>query len=133
VEIGILVVNQRKQRAYFSSSGSRISLYVNQNSNISQYGGLDIPLGKASKTDKKFERQVIDYRNGDAFYLLTSGFINQLDSRGKKFSDKALMSQISEISNKSMLTQKVMLEMEFDRWKGQTVQEEDVLILGVKP
>jgi len=133
VEIGILVVNERKQRAYFSSSGSRISLLVKQSSELSQYGGLDIPLGKPSKSDKKFERQVIDYISGDSFYLFTSGFVNQLDSRGKKYSDNALMNQISEMGNKSMLTQKVMLEMEFDKWKGDSTQEEDVLILGVKP
>lgn len=133
IELGVFIVNTHVGKAYYSSAGSSIKLFVNKtDGHIEEYHGLDIPLGKPSNKPKPFERETISYQRGDAFYLYTDGFGNQLNQAGKRYTGSKLRSKFKENAEKSMIQQKILLTSEFETWKGKEDQTEDVLIMGIK-
>ncbi|WP_258103938.1 ammonium transporter [Marinoscillum sp. MHG1-6] len=134
VEVGVFVLNTFNGKVYYSASGSRIKLYVKpKEGGLEEYLGLDIPLGKNTAGAKQFERQTISYEHGDAFYICTDGYANQINGSGKKFGAGRLKDKITGIAEKSMIQQKIAVGRELDEWMYGIPQEEDILIMGVKP
>ncbi len=134
VEMGIFVVNTYNNKIYYASAGSRIKLYVKPKSGeVQSIPGLDIALGIPTAQPKQFERESISFEQGDAFYLGTGGFSNQLNSSNRKFTSVTLKEKIVHYSEKSMIQQKRLLTKDLEDWKGTESQTEDILIIGMKP
>ena len=55
-----------------------------------------------------------------------------LEARKNKYMKYNLKKLLSEIHYKSMAEQRIILEYEFERWKGSVNQIDDVTILGVR-
>lgn len=131
LEIGVLVVDTAKRQAYYSGSGSGIKLYVKKlDEALKELKGIDIPIGKSAR---KFERTKMDYSKGDAFFLCSDGFANQLDENGKRYSTTQLRDFLEQNAGKSMQDQKMVIGEEFATWKGKESQTQDVLLIGIKP
>lgn len=133
VEMGILVVNRENNTAYFAGSGARIRLYYKPSEHsVQEIKGLDLPLGKATSQLRKFERIKIQWRPKDCFYLCTEGFANQINSVGKRFSYASIKELFDAHADKPMSEQRTILETNFEHWKGDEDQIEDVLIMGIR-
>ncbi|WP_421878198.1 ammonium transporter [Marinoscillum sp.] len=131
LEIGILVVDNNKRTAYYSASGTGIKLYVKKlEQALQEHKGIDIPLGNGAR---KFERVKIDYSKGDAFFLCSDGFANQLNESGKRYSTTQLRDFLEQNAARSMKDQKMLIGEEYAGWKGTQPQTEDILIMGIKP
>jgi serine phosphatase RsbU (regulator of sigma subunit) len=69
----------------------------------------------------------------DTIYALTDGMPDQFGgSKGKKYMYKQLKELLISISQLPMIDQKEKLQIEFNNWKGDLEQVDDVLIIGVK-
>lgn len=91
-----------------------------------------MPVGKGERTNK-FQLFTIDYKHGDTLYLYTDGYADQFGGpRGKKFMYKKLNQYLQEISSQPLAEQKEKLKGEFDSWKGDLEQVDDVCIIGVR-
>jgi hypothetical protein len=134
VEIGMLLVDTVRRRVYYSGSGSGVKLYAKKlDSILTEFKGLDVPLGMSGKAQKKFERVKIDYSKGDAFFLCTEGFPNQLNESGKRYSTTKFRVLLEKGAGKSMADQKINITTELESWKGKEDQTEDILVMGIKP
>lgn len=134
VEIGMLLVDTVRRRVYYSGSGSGVKLYAKKlDSILTEFKGLDVPLGMSGKAQKKFERVKIDYSKGDAFFLCTEGFPNQLNESGKRYSTTKFRVLLEKGAGKSMADQKINITTELENWKGKEDQTEDILVMGIKP
>lgn len=134
VEMAIMLVNTDLNKAYYASSGSYLKIYhAKKSGDMAEYKGLDIPLGKMGEETKNFERKKLVYEHGDALYICTKGFSNQLNKNGKRFSSTALKELIRQNARKSMLEQKMIFDRAFDEWRGGHELVEDVLVVGLKP
>jgi ammonium transporter len=133
VELGVVVVNDYSNKAYYSGAGARIRLYSKATlGEVKSVRGLDIPLGIPTSQTKKFERVTIEFKEGDTLYLTTGGLSNQLNASGKRFASARLKEKIIDYSDQSMMQQKRMITHEFEEWKGKEPQTEDVLIIGIR-
>ena len=66
-------------------------------------------------------------------YALTDGFADQFGGpTGKKMKHKNLREHLWKISGKEMPKQQEILNMEFNAWKGELEQIDDVCIVGIK-
>lgn len=124
------IVKDEKTKITYSAANNA-PLIVRNNS--LQYLGYDkMPVGAGSKTDH-FILRTIDYDKGDFLYLFTDGFADQFGgSKGKKFKSKALNQLLLANSGLNMEEQKQNLEAEFDNWKGNLEQVDDVCIIGIQ-
>ena len=66
-------------------------------------------------------------------YLYTDGYADQFGGpKGKKFKYKQLNDLLLANSKKSMNDQSNLLVNEFDKWKGNLEQVDDVCVIGIR-
>jgi serine phosphatase RsbU (regulator of sigma subunit) len=83
--------------------------------------------------EKPFTNKEIEVRRGSMFYLFSDGYADQFGGPdGKKFKYKKLSEFLSNIVNLPDLAQKEKLETEFNLWRGELEQVDDICLIGVK-
>jgi serine phosphatase RsbU (regulator of sigma subunit) len=79
-------------------------------------------------TDVKFQLQ-----QGDAIYVFTDGFVDQFGGPdGKKYKSKKFKEMLLSIQHLSMKDQALMINKEFNDWRGNNEQIDDLCLVGVK-
>lgn len=92
-----------------------------------------MPVGQHDKQNIPFTSKNIKLQSGDTIYSFTDGFADQFGGpKGKKFKYKQLQEAILSIQTNDMPEQKEILLQQFNKWKGQLEQIDDVLIIGIK-
>jgi serine phosphatase RsbU (regulator of sigma subunit) len=90
------------------------------------------PVG-VSTVEKPFTDYRFQLQKGDTLYLFTDGYHTQFGGEKKeKYQIKRLQTKLLQIQDKRLPVQKEILESEFFAWKGDNVQTDDVLVIGVK-
>ena len=84
-------------------------------------------------TKKGFTTKVIDCKSKTEIYLFSDGFIDQFGGpKRKKFGYDNFEAMLREVSDLPMQEQKMIFEKQFDQWKGNQSQIDDVLVMGIK-
>lgn len=91
-----------------------------------------IPIGFYEVTGK-FTIHEIDIEKNDTIYLFSDGIIDQFGGpKNKRFMIKHLKGILLGNQNKTMIQQKEILIKELNHWKGDLVQTDDILVLGIR-
>lgn len=113
-------------------SGAHNSLWLVRNNAIIEYAADKQPVGQFEYS-KPFGTQEIQLEKNDIVYLFSDGYVDQFGGpKGKKFKTKSLKKLILTINNLSLHEQKEALKKEFNLWKGNLEQVDDVCIIGFK-
>ncbi len=91
-------------------------------------------LSLAHQSDK-LENYSYKIRNGETLFFSTDGYKDQFGgARGKKFLRRNLITLIEKLSNENSSLDKIAsgLDFEFERWKGDLEQVDDVSIVGIR-
>lgn len=79
-------------------------------------------------TDLKFQLQ-----KGDAIYAFTDGFVDQFGGPdGKKYKSKKFKEMLLSIQHLNMKDQALMINKEFNDWRGKHEQIDDLCLVGLK-
>lgn len=90
------------------------------------------PVG-AFEHMEPFTTVEIQLEPGDCIYLFSDGFADQFGGeKGKKFKYKPFKELLLDIEAKEMDSQKDILDVEFERWRGNLEQVDDVCIIGLR-
>lgn len=82
---------------------------------------------------KNFETHSIQLQKGDCLYLFSDGFSDQFGgSANKKYKKKNMKVLIGQITHMPMQEQKLLFRKEFNSWKKNLAQVDDVLVLGIR-
>ena len=131
MDLALCILNLKTNILQFS--GAYNYLYLLRDKKIFQYKGDTMPIGKHIKERTSFSKQEIPIQKNDIVYLFTDGIIDQLSGKYlTKYSSATFRQKIIEISHEPIDTQKKRIETEFNIWKGETPQTDDVLVLGIK-
>ncbi len=91
-----------------------------------------MPVGIGERTDD-FDLYTINAKQGDILYLYTDGYADQFGGpKGKKFKYKPLNELIIGNHTKPLQEQKTVLQNNFDTWRGNLEQVDDVCVIGIK-
>lgn len=113
-------------------AGAFNPVWIIRNRVLTEYKTDKQPVGRYEVENVSFTQQVIQLEKGDAVYTLTDGFPDQFGGdKGKKYKYMAMKEFLVSISSDSMAIQKQKIEMEFDRWRGDFMQIDDVLVIGI--
>ena len=95
--------------------------------------GSFFPVGSNQyNTKKEYELHEINYRKGTRVYLFSDGFQDQFGGElGKKFMKKRFRELIYETRLENIEEQKQILQREFNNWKKEEDQTDDVLVIGL--
>jgi len=94
-------------------------------------------MGKIHVTDREGGQHEIELNSGDTVYLCTDGFSDQFggpkrDSGGKKYKTKYFKRFLLSIKDQSMEEQGKLIEKEFESWRGELNQLDDVCVIGIR-
>lgn len=90
------------------------------------------PIGKYSEATP-FKTHSLNLNTGDTIYIFTDGYADQFGGpQGKKFKAANLKSLLLSIQGKDMNSQKDIINNEFENWRGELEQIDDVCLIGIK-
>ncbi|MFN3341171.1 MAG: tetratricopeptide repeat protein [Flavobacteriales bacterium] len=82
---------------------------------------------------KPFTSHQLNISKGDIIYLFTDGYKDQFGgSKGKKFKASNLKKLLLSICNEPMETLQSIIQQNFQSWKGELEQVDDVCVIGVR-
>ena len=149
------IINALGQKGIFgeTSDGMDIALFtIDSERNKLQYSGAFnhlLMIRNNTMTDLKADRMTLAYYKGinntsfkmheidisanDSIYIYSDGYADQFGWReDKKYSIRRFKELLMNIQDIPMKGQKVLLENEYNNWKGDMHQIDDILVLGMQ-
>ena len=121
-----------KENNELEYSGAINSLFYIAENKLIEVKGDKQPIGQYANI-KPFTNHKIALTKGDTVYLFSDGYHDQFGGeKGKKYMYKRFRELILGISKKEFSKQKVELETEFEQWRGDLEQLDDVCVIGVR-
>lgn len=113
-------------------SGANNPLWYLQNNELKEIPADKQPIGKY-EGEKPFSSHVLNLSKGDSLYLFTDGYADQFGGdKGKKFKYRQLNEKLLQVAGKSMNQQKETLDSDFEKWRSNLEQTDDVCIVGIR-
>lgn len=113
---------------------ANITLVHIRDGEMKVYGPDKSPVGLShTSRPEPFTEFEISLEKGDCVYLSTDGFADQFGGqKGKKYKQKRLREFFHQHAQSIMTEQESKLEAEFECWRGNLEQVDDVLVLGLR-
>lgn len=90
-----------------------------------------MPIGYFEQKTE-FSNYEFQLNKGEHFYLFTDGYADQFGGpKGKKYKYSTLKEKLNSIASLSVSEQLKSMEIEFETWKGNLEQVDDVCLIGV--
>ena len=113
-------------------SGANNPLWVVRNNELLEFKGDHQPVGYFQKS-KNFTNNTLQVKKGDMVFVFSDGFSDQFGGeKGKKYKLGNFKKFILSINENNFPSYSTELEREFNQWKGDNEQVDDVCILGIK-
>lgn len=113
-------------------SGANNPLFIVRNDDVVILKGDRQPVGYTDYSSP-FTVQKIDLQTGDKIYLFSDGFQDQFGGgNDKKYKVRRFRDFLLQIHQKPMEEQKILVQTEFEAWKGDEEQTDDVIIFGIE-
>lgn len=129
MDIALVMIDYDANKLHFA--GARNPLVFISENELKLIKGDRIDLGKQLNVD--FKETIVDFKKGDKIYMFTDGFIDQKGgSESKKYYSVRFRDYIEQISSYDMSDQKQAIWSEFDNWKGNHEQMDDILVVGLR-
>lgn len=130
MDIVLCAFDHQQRKLYFS--GARNGIYIVRNGELIEYKGDKQSIG-SDLLFSNFTQHVIELQKDDTVYLYSDGFADQFGGpKGKKFMYKSLKELLLNCQHLSLAEQKNELLNNFQQWKGDLDQTDDVCIVGVR-
>jgi serine phosphatase RsbU (regulator of sigma subunit) len=130
MEMALCLYDRVSKKLQFAGAGS--PFYLIRNGNLTQYKGTSCPIGVYVK-EHKFENITIDLERGDAIYMFSDGYADQIGgSNTQKLKLKAFKQLLVDNAHIPMVEQKEVLEkfiLEYMKGYGQI---DDILVMGFR-
>jgi serine phosphatase RsbU (regulator of sigma subunit) len=115
-------------------AGANRPLYHSRNGVLTEYPGDKFPIGDHIVTDKQFSKHLIKLEPRDRIYLFTDGIVDQFGyESGKKYSTKRLKEFLQRTSDLNFSEQLVELNIEFESWRKNMQQTDDICFICIEP
>ncbi len=131
-DISLIVIDKQKKQLQFS--GAFNSLFFVRGGVLTEYPADKCPIGRYPKLIN-FQRQTIDYEDGDEIFMFSDGYGDQFGGPyNRRFGSSKLRELFTEVSPLHIAEQKVKIENTLDDWMAQQSlgQIDDVTVMGIK-
>lgn len=132
LEIMLVCIDHNSNEIRFSGAGR--SLFYYTDGKITRYDSPHYSVGgDLHLFSKEFHTREIQAKSGDRFYAFSDGFSDQFGGPNKKkYSRKRKREFLFSIQQNDFNDHESLLRNEFDNWKGDLDQIDDVIVLGVE-
>ncbi len=131
MDLGMIAINLKTREIQFT--GAQHNLYIFRKGELEVVKGDRMPVGIHTRANKLFQAHNFKLNRGDSIYLFSDGFPDQFGGeKGKKYSYPRLKTLLTDLQEMIMHDQLSAIAEEFDKWKGDEEQIDDVLMIGIK-
>lgn len=132
MDITIVSIDKINNEIEFAGA-NHFSYLIDQNQIKTLEGDVYSIGGMFGKANINFTSQKIKVNKGSILYLFTDGFIDQFGGENNtKYLSGRFNKLLQKIQHQNMVSQKEELITEFDQWKINTKQLDDVLVVGIR-
>lgn len=130
MDAALICLNKEQMKLQFA--GAYNPLWIIRNEEFIELKADKTPIG-AGMENKPFTNHVIELKKGDLIYIFSDGYADQFGGeKGKKFKYNSLKNLLIENRSLSMSQQYSLLLNEFEKWRGNLEQVDDVLVIGIR-
>jgi PAS domain S-box-containing protein len=133
MDIALCRINKKNRSMQFSGA-HRPLYYLSEAGELTELKGDKFPIGGGQyKNRSNFATHTINYNEGDVVVFCSDGFPDQFGGTdNRKFSPKRIREILNGVGNKSMMELSHVYDTEFEQWKGDGKQTDDVLMIGIR-
>jgi len=134
MDIAFCSINTETLKMSFAGAHSPCWIFraINNENTLIELSADHMPVGVYIK-EKEFSEQTFQLQKGDVFYIFSDGYNSQFGGdKNNKYKAKRMKDFLQTICYKPMAEQNELLENDFNMWKGNNEQTDDVLVIGVK-
>ncbi len=92
-----------------------------------------MPIGIYNEEEISFNNEELIFKENDIIYMFTDGYVDQLGGSDRKtFKSRKFKQLLIDIHQKPLQEQKEILETEYEKWKQNIEQIDDILVMGVR-
>jgi serine phosphatase RsbU (regulator of sigma subunit) len=130
IDMVLCKIDRKHRRMLFA--GAHNSLYHVREKELTEYKTDKMPVS-IHLIMRPFTGHEITLKAGDSVYLFSDGYADQFGGpQGKKFKYQHFKRLLSSISDKAMHEQGLQVDREFELWRGDMDQIDDVVVIGLK-
>lgn len=130
MDISLCCINRKSN--ILKWAGANNPLWLIRDGELIEIKGNKQPIGKFHQMED-FLTHELKIEENDVFYIFSDGYVDQFGGeKGKKFKSSSLKKLLLSIHKDPIKIQHVKLEEQFDNWKGDYEQLDDVCIIGFK-
>ena len=129
-----IIAELNRKEMKLSFAGAKNSVCLIRNGQLTEIkGDKQTIAARAEQTSEPFIHHELPVKKGDCIYIFSDGYADQFGGeKGKKFKHRQLKDLLISISGKPLHEQKMDLNNNHNRWKGELEQVDDILIIGVR-
>ena len=131
MDLSMCAIDFKNMKLEFS--GAFNPLYHIRDDEFTEIKGDRIGIGGGISEAHHFSNHEMDLKKGDLIYLFSDGYADQFGGpNGKKFKSSQFKTLLAEICDKKMEEQQEILLEQFEKWRGDLEQVDDVLVIGIR-
>ena len=131
MDIALCSLNTKTNLLTFSGANNPLYIVRNHDRNLEEIKANRLSVGKSVKK-QNFTSEELQLNKGDMLYLFSDGFADQFGGpKRKKYKYNTFKDLLLKHSTKIIAEQKIEIEKEFEQWKGDYEQIDDVCIFGL--
>ncbi len=135
MDLALIAIDYEKSKLHYSGANNPVYIFrkVNHENKMYILKSTKKAIGSGEDNDAKFGLQTFDLIPGDTIYLFSDGYADQFGGgNDKKLNYKRFKQVLSDAFELPISLQKEFLGQNFEVWKGETEQTDDVCIMGIK-
>lgn len=132
MEITVCVINHKTGDLSFACAGSRFLAY--ESNSFTMYKGDSKHIGdKPVPEFKGYITHSMKFQQSSTLYFFTDGFQDQFGGvKNKKYSFRRMLELFESNIRLPLTEQHIMIEEEFEKWKSEYTQTDDITILAIR-
>ncbi len=134
MDASVFVIDETERKLYYAGANRPLYYRNSDQSAIQVIKGSRAALGgEKRKREKIFDMHTLEYQKGSEFYLFSDGYTDQFGGENdKKFGSKRFRQLLNQNPFNSMSEMHTKVKSAFTEWKYETVQTDDVIVIGIK-
>jgi serine phosphatase RsbU (regulator of sigma subunit) len=122
-----------KSNSQLSYAGAYNPLYLIHNQELVEFKADNIPICYLEDNSASFKMITVNINKDDIVYLFSDGYTDQFGGEDcVRYKHEPLKLYLQKIHKLPMSRQRILLEQNFNLWKGDKEQTDDVILMGVR-
>ncbi len=132
----VVRIEKNDEEPQLKFSGARLDLYYfnSRTKLVTRHRGTKRSLGYSKVTHNKevFNNIILTFHKHDVFYLLTDGYLEQVDKDKHRFGTQKFIELLQKIGSEPMDKQEQILKETLIDYMGDEKQRDDISVVGIK-